>query len=133
MKINTELCCKRYDFLTKKTQNYRYCNYCPDDNIQIYSYDLLCEHVLSVRTVTDPLHISFICSIWKILHFYSSLSLNPSKYAFFHVLTFLFRHVVYRSEVSSKWNRCRIYVGDQLDRCRWMERTQGSATRQISR
>jgi hypothetical protein len=38
-----------------------------------------------------------------------------------------------RSEVSSKWNKCRIYVGDQLDRCRWMERTQGSATRQISR
>jgi hypothetical protein len=32
-----------------------------------------------------------------------------------------------RSEVSSKWNICRIYVGDQLDRCRWMERTQGSA------
>jgi hypothetical protein len=26
-----------------------------------------------------------------------------------------------RSEVSSKWNKCRIYVGDQL------ERTQGSA------
>jgi hypothetical protein len=38
MKINTELCCKRYDFLTKKTQNYRYQNYCLDDNIQIYSY-----------------------------------------------------------------------------------------------
>jgi hypothetical protein len=33
-----------------------------------------------------------------------------------------------RSEVSSKWNKCRIYVRDQLDRCRWMERTQGSAT-----
>ena len=32
-----------------------------------------------------------------------------------------------RSEVSSKWNKCRIYVGDQLDRGRWMERTQGSA------
>jgi hypothetical protein len=29
-----------------------------------------------------------------------------------------------RSEVSSKWNKCRIYVRDQLDRCRWMERTQ---------
>jgi hypothetical protein len=29
MKINTELCCKRYDFLTKKTQNYRFQNYCP--------------------------------------------------------------------------------------------------------
>ena len=51
MKINTELCCKRYDFLTKKTQNYRYQNYCLDDNIQIYSYGLLCEHVLSMRTV----------------------------------------------------------------------------------
>jgi hypothetical protein len=32
-----------------------------------------------------------------------------------------------RSEVSSKWNKCRIYVRDQLDRCCWMERTQGSA------
>ena len=36
---------------------------------------------------TDPLHISCICSIWKILHFYSSLSLNPSKSAFFHAVT----------------------------------------------
>jgi DNA-directed RNA polymerase alpha subunit len=35
--------------------------------------------------------------------------------------------------LSSKWNKCRIYVGDQLDRCRWMEQTQGSAMRQISR
>ena len=44
---------------------------------------------------TDSLHTSCICSFWKILHFYSSLSLNPSKSTFFHVLTFLFRHVVY--------------------------------------
>jgi hypothetical protein len=51
MKINTELCCKKYDFMTKKTQNYRYQNYCLDDNIQIYSYGLLCEYVLSMRTV----------------------------------------------------------------------------------
>jgi hypothetical protein len=36
---------------------------------------------------TDPLHISSICSIWKILHFYSSFSLNPSKSTFFHALT----------------------------------------------
>ena len=36
---------------------------------------------------TDPIHISCICSIWKIHHFYSSISLNPSKSAFFHVLT----------------------------------------------
>ena len=38
-------------FFDQKKQNYRYCNYCLDDNIQIYSYDFLCEHVLSVRTV----------------------------------------------------------------------------------
>jgi hypothetical protein len=36
---------------------------------------------------SDPLHISCICSIWKILHFYSSFSLNPSKSALFHALT----------------------------------------------
>ena len=42
---------------------------------------------LSSLHPTDPLHISCICSIWKILHFYSSLSLNPSKSAFFHALT----------------------------------------------
>ena len=36
---------------------------------------------------TDPLHISCICSIWKILHFYSYFSLNLSKSAFFHALT----------------------------------------------
>jgi hypothetical protein len=53
MLIVTELCCKRYNFLTKKTQNYRYQNYCLDDNIQIYSYGLLCEHVLSMRMKND--------------------------------------------------------------------------------
>jgi hypothetical protein len=31
--------------------------------------------------------IPYICSIWKILHFYSSFSLNPSKSVFFHALT----------------------------------------------
>ena len=45
--------------------------------------------LFSVRSngPTDPLHISCIYSIWKILHFYSSFSLNPSKSAFFHTLT----------------------------------------------
>ena len=42
-------------FLTKKTQNYRYQNYFPwwqEFNLTpIYSYDLLCEPVLSMRTV----------------------------------------------------------------------------------
>jgi stalled ribosome alternative rescue factor ArfA len=30
-------------------------------------------------------------------------------------------------------NQAKSLLRDQLDRCRWMERTQGSATRQISR
>ena len=47
---------------------------------------------------TDPLHISCICSIWKMMHFYSSFSLNPSKSIFFHALILSFAqepHVVY--------------------------------------
>jgi hypothetical protein len=32
-------------------------------------------------------YVSPSCSIWKILHFYSPFSLNPSKSAFFHALT----------------------------------------------
>ena len=35
-------------FIDKKDPNK---NYCPDDNIQIYSYGLLGEHVLSMHTV----------------------------------------------------------------------------------
>ena len=48
-----------------------------------------CIALPSVRSngPTDPLHISWICSVWKILHFYSSFSLNLSKSAFFHALT----------------------------------------------
>ena len=36
---------------------------------------------------TVPPHISCISSIWKMLRFYSSFSLNPSKSIFFHALT----------------------------------------------
>jgi len=48
-----------------------------------------CIALPSVRSnsPTDPLHISCICSIWKILHFYSSFSLHPSKSTFFYALT----------------------------------------------
>ena len=123
MKIKTELCCKRYDFLAKETQNYRYQNYCLDDNIQIYSYGLLCEHVLSMRTVFETIN-----NMWFLPWAKEKLSTRGRK----RTLTDseIKRN---RNEVSSKWNKCRIYVGDQLDRCRWMERTQRSATRQISR
>ena len=117
MKINTELCCKRYDVLTKKTQSYRYQNYCLDDNIQIYSYGLLCEHVLNMRTINN----TWFLGKEKLSTRGGKPTLTDSEIK------------KNRSEVSSKWNKCRLYVGDQLNRCRWMERTQGSATRQISR
>ena len=51
MMINTELCCKRYDFLTKKTQLSLSELLSRITRIQIYSYDLLCEPVLSMHTV----------------------------------------------------------------------------------
>ena len=34
-----------------------------------------------------------------------------------------------RSEVSSKWNKCRIYVGDQLDRWNELKEVLRSHTR----
>jgi hypothetical protein len=72
-----------FSFLTKKTENYRYRNYCP----------------------CDPLHISCICSIWKILYFYSSFYLNPSKFAFFDALTLSLltkKHMLFI--FSKQWN-----------------------------
>jgi hypothetical protein len=66
---------------------------------------------------TDPLHISCICSIWKILHFYFSFSLNPSKSTFFHALTLFLptccllflnsaqRKCCYTSKLTLKWQR----------------------------
>jgi hypothetical protein len=50
---------------------------------------IVAPHWVRSNGPTDPLHIFCICSIWKILHFYSSFSLNPSKSAFFPVLTFI--------------------------------------------
>jgi hypothetical protein len=67
---------------------------------------------------TDPLHISCICSIWKILHFYSSFSLNPSKSAFFHALTFPLlpkNHVLF---IVSKQCACsrRVHIEGHINR-----------------
>jgi hypothetical protein len=111
-----ELCCKRYDFLTKKTQNYRYCNYCPG-----------WQEFKSIHMIfyVNP---SWACALFinNKQHVGRERSTRGRK----RTLTDseIKRN---RSEVSSKWNKCRIYLGDQLDR--WMQRTQGSATRQISR
>jgi hypothetical protein len=118
MKINTELCCKRYDFLTKKTQNFRYCNYCPG-----------WQEFKSIHMIfyVNP---SWACALFinNKQHVGGERSTRGRKRT--STDSELKRN---RSEVSSKWNKCRIYVGDQLDRCRWMERTEGSVTRQITR
>ena len=100
MKINTELCCKRYDFFTKKTQNYRYQNYCPG-----WQYSNL-----------------FIWpSMWTRLEHAQCLEANKEKVSTRGRKRTLMdsERKMNRSEVSSKWNKCRIYVGGQLDR--WNE------------
>ena len=67
---------------------------------------------------TDPLHISCICSIWKILHFYSSFSLNPSKSAFFHALTLSLLPKNHMLFIISKQCACsrRVHIEDHINR-----------------
>ena len=67
---------------------------------------------------TDPLHISCICSIWKILHFYSSLSLNPSKSAFFHALTVSLLPKNHMLFIVSKQCACsrRVHIEGHMNR-----------------
>jgi hypothetical protein len=56
-------------------------------NSNLFIWPSMWTRLEHANSPTDPLHISCICSIWKILHFYSSFSLNLSKSAFFHALT----------------------------------------------
>jgi hypothetical protein len=67
---------------------------------------------------TDPLHISCICSIWKILHFYSSFSLNPSKCAFFHALTLSLLPKNHMLFIVSKQCACsrRVHIEGHMNR-----------------
>jgi hypothetical protein len=74
------------------------------------------------------LHISYICSIWKILHFYSSLSLNPSKSAFFHALTvslLLKSHMLF---IVSKQCACsrRVHIEGHMNRFEYCHRDNNS-------
>ena len=64
------------------------------------------------------LHISCICSIWKILHFYSSLSLNPSKSAFFHALTVSLLPKNHMLFIVSKQCACsrRVHIEGHMNR-----------------
>jgi hypothetical protein len=89
-------------------------------------------------TIFKSIHMAFYVNtstIWKMLHFYSSLSLNPSKCAFFHVLTVFLLPKNHMLFIVSKQCVCsrRVHIEGHMNSCRWMERTQGSATRQISR
>jgi hypothetical protein len=67
---------------------------------------------------TDPLHISCICSIWKILYFYSSLSLNPSKSAFFHAFTLYLLPNNHMLFIVSKQCACsrRVHIEGHMNR-----------------
>ena len=67
---------------------------------------------------TDPLHISCICSIWKILHFYSSFSLNLSKSAFFHALTVSLLPKNHMLFIVSKQCTCsrRVHIEGHMNR-----------------
>ena len=67
---------------------------------------------------TDPLHISCICSIWKILHFYSSFSLNPSKSASFHALTLSLLPKNHMLFFVSKQCACsrRVHIEEHMNR-----------------
>jgi hypothetical protein len=67
---------------------------------------------------TDPLHISCICSIWKILHFYSSFSLNQSKSAFFHALTLSLLPKHHMLFIVSKQCACsrRVHIEGHMNR-----------------
>ena len=51
MKINIGYAAKDTIFLQKRPKTIVIRIIVLDDNIQIYSYGLLCEHVLSMRTV----------------------------------------------------------------------------------
>jgi hypothetical protein len=110
MKINTELCCKRYDFLTKKDPKLSLSELLSRiTRIQIYSeFERVVLPWVRSNGPTDPLHISCICSIWKILHFYSSFTLNPSKSAFFHGISWTVgtnSRKCYASKLALKWQR----------------------------
>ena len=67
---------------------------------------------------TDAIHISRICSIWKILHFYSSFSLNPSKSAFFHALTLSLLPNNHMLFIVSKQCACsrRVHIEGHMNR-----------------
>ena len=62
--------------------------------------------------------IPCICSIWKILHFYSSLSLNPSKSAFFHALTISLLPKNHMLFIVSKQCACsrRVHIEGHMNR-----------------
>jgi hypothetical protein len=98
-------------FLTKKTQNYRYWNYCPG------------WQELNLKKLNPTLFIW--PSMWtRLEHAHCLETINNMSEE--KVSTRGRKRTLTDSErkrngsaVSSKWNKCRIYVGDQLDR--WNE------------
>jgi hypothetical protein len=86
-------------------------------NLCHFSASLDAQHFLEF-VPTDSLHISCICSIWKILHFYSSFSLNPSKSTFFHALTLSLLPKNHMLFIVSKQCACsrRVHIEGHMNR-----------------
>jgi hypothetical protein len=118
MKINTELCCKRYDFFLQKRPK------------------TIAIRIIVWMTIFKSIHMGFyVNTSWA-----CALFRNNKQ----HVVLGQKRNC-WRVEESGLWRIQRerwievkyfpngTNAGDKLDRRRWMERTQGSAMRQISR
>ena len=71
---------------------------------------------------SDPLHISCICFLWKILHFYSSFSLNRSKSAFFHALALSLWPKNHMLFIVSKQCACsrRVHIEGHMNRYKFL-------------
>ena len=71
---------------------------------------------------TDSLHISCICSIWKILYFYSSFSLNSSMSAYFHALTLSLLPKNHMLFIVSKQCACsrRVHIEGHMNRFQFL-------------
>jgi hypothetical protein len=99
----------------------------PDGLVKKYISDI--DKLVNIR-VSTYIHICYmlfkgilsttisICSIWKILHFYSSFSLNPSKSTFFHALTLSLSPKNHMLFIVSKQCACsrRVHIEGHMNR-----------------
>jgi hypothetical protein len=121
MKINTELCCKRYDFLDKK-----------DPKLSLS--ELLSGWQYS-NHMAFYVNTSWACALFRNnkQHVVLGQKRNCQRVEENGLWWIQRKRWIEVKYLPNGTNAGYKNVGDQLDRCRWMERTQRSATRQISR